>query len=95
VAALLEVRGLRTEFKLAEGTVHAVNDVSFGLAEGKLLDIVGESGCGKSVSAEPRCRYATARCSEADPSLLAVDGNGHQSACWNWETLAAAQVVMA
>ena len=51
MAALLEVRGLRTEFRLAEATVHAVNDVSYRLDEGETLGIVGESGCGKSVSA--------------------------------------------
>src|SRR5450759_2941028 len=48
---LLEVKGLRTEFRLAQGTVHAVNGVSFKVNEGEVLGIVGESGCGKSVTA--------------------------------------------
>jgi oligopeptide transport system ATP-binding protein len=48
---LLEVKGLRTEFRLAQGTVHAVNGVSFTVGEGEVLGIVGESGCGKSVTA--------------------------------------------
>jgi oligopeptide transport system ATP-binding protein len=51
MAALLEVKGLRTEFRTADGIVHAVNGVSYSLAEGETLGIVGESGCGKSVSA--------------------------------------------
>ena len=47
---LLEVQGLETTFKTPEGTVHAVNGVSFGLKEGETLGVVGESGCGKSVT---------------------------------------------
>jgi len=51
MATLLEVRDLRTEFHTRDGVVHAVNGVSFTLDEGETLGIVGESGCGKSVSA--------------------------------------------
>jgi oligopeptide transport system ATP-binding protein len=47
---LLDVQGLETTFKTNEGTVHAVNGVSFGLKEGETLGVVGESGCGKSVT---------------------------------------------
>jgi oligopeptide/dipeptide ABC transporter ATP-binding protein len=49
--ALLEVSDLHTFFKTREGEVHAVDGVSFTLEEGKVLGIVGESGCGKSVTA--------------------------------------------
>ncbi|MFI7131474.1 dipeptide ABC transporter ATP-binding protein [Nonomuraea sp. NPDC050153] len=49
--ALLEVRGLRTEFATAAGVVHAVNDVSLTLRPGQILGVVGESGSGKSVTA--------------------------------------------
>ena len=49
--ALLEVDDLRTYFKTRAGEVHAVDDVSFKLEERKTLGIVGESGCGKSVTA--------------------------------------------
>ena len=47
---VLEVNNLKTRFHTNEGTVHAVNGVSFYVGEGETLGIVGESGCGKSVS---------------------------------------------
>jgi oligopeptide/dipeptide ABC transporter ATP-binding protein len=49
--ALLEVEDLRTYFKTRSGDVHAVDGVSFSVERGKTLGIVGESGCGKSVTA--------------------------------------------
>ena len=48
---LLEVRDLRTYFHTEEGVGRAVDGVSFSVGKGKTLGIVGESGCGKSVSA--------------------------------------------
>jgi oligopeptide transport system ATP-binding protein len=50
MADLLNVQGLETQFRTREGIVHAVNGVSFHLKEGETLGIVGESGCGKSVT---------------------------------------------
>ncbi|MEA2676627.1 MAG: peptide/nickel transport system ATP-binding protein [Chloroflexota bacterium] len=47
---LLDVRGLRTSFKLHEGTVRAVTGVDFSIRRGEILGLVGESGCGKSVT---------------------------------------------
>ncbi len=47
---ILEVDDLRTEFHTEEGIVHAVNGITYNLHEGETLGIVGESGCGKSVS---------------------------------------------
>ena len=48
---ILEVRGLKTYFKLSEGMLKAVDDVDLTLRSGKTLGIIGESGCGKSVTA--------------------------------------------
>jgi oligopeptide transport system ATP-binding protein len=47
---LLEVKNLETQFSTPDGTVHAVNGISFSLKEGETLGVVGESGCGKSVT---------------------------------------------
>ena len=48
---LLDVRGLRTTFEGEQGVVRAVDGVHFSVARGRTLGIVGESGCGKSVTA--------------------------------------------
>ena len=51
MATLLEVKNLKAHFFMEQGTVYAVNGVSFRVEEKKTLGIVGESGCGKSVTA--------------------------------------------
>ena len=48
--AVLEVQDLRVSFFTEEGEIHAVNGVNFALERGKVLALVGESGCGKSVT---------------------------------------------
>src|SRR5688572_31418350 len=49
---LLEVNDLRVHFPLDEGTVRAVDGVSYALRRGRTLGVVGESGCGKTVTAQ-------------------------------------------
>ena len=51
MSAVLEVQHLKTHFFTDEGVVKAVDDVSFSVEKGKTLGLVGESGCGKSVTA--------------------------------------------
>ncbi|HWZ90430.1 MAG TPA: ABC transporter ATP-binding protein [Polyangiaceae bacterium] len=51
MSALLEVSGLTTSFPSERGRVPVVDDISFSIAAGEVLALVGESGCGKSVTA--------------------------------------------
>src|SRR5687768_18553916 len=48
---LLEINNLKTHFPTRAGIVRAVDDVNFYLDRGELLGLVGESGCGKSITA--------------------------------------------
>jgi ABC-type dipeptide/oligopeptide/nickel transport system ATPase component len=48
---ILEIRNLRTYFRVPDGIVKGVDGVSFSLMEKETLGVVGESGCGKSVTA--------------------------------------------
>lgn len=50
MTTILKVNDLETQFHTQDGTVHAVNGISFYLDEGETLGVVGESGCGKSVT---------------------------------------------
>ena len=50
--ALLEIKGLKTHFKTDDGWLHAVDGVDLSVDRGETLAVVGESGCGKSVTAK-------------------------------------------
>jgi oligopeptide/dipeptide ABC transporter ATP-binding protein len=65
---LLEVDNLKTHFFTSDGVVKAVDGISYSLDEGETLAVVGESGCGKSVSALSLMRLV------ADPPGKIVDG---------------------
>ncbi|MBW1713398.1 MAG: ABC transporter ATP-binding protein, partial [Deltaproteobacteria bacterium] len=49
--SVLKIKGLKTYFDVAEGLAWAVDDVSYDISRGEVVGLVGESGCGKSVSA--------------------------------------------
>ena len=68
MATLLEVRNLKTYFFTQAGVVKAVDGVFYDLEEGEILSLVGESGCGKSVSALSLMRLIP------DPPGKTVDG---------------------
>ena len=68
MSALLEVRGLRTQFTTQAGVVRAVDGVSWDVQTGETVALVGESGCGKSVSALSVMRLVAA------PAGRIVDG---------------------
>jgi len=72
--ALLEVDDLRTQFFGREGRVHAVDGVSFAVDAGRTLGIVGESGCGKSVTALSIMRLLPARQAAIVGGTVRFDG---------------------
>jgi oligopeptide/dipeptide ABC transporter ATP-binding protein len=68
VAKLLDIQDLRTQFRTSAGVVKAVDGISYDVEEGETVAIVGESGCGKSVSAMSILRLIP------DPPGKIVDG---------------------
>jgi ABC-type dipeptide/oligopeptide/nickel transport system ATPase component len=68
VAKLLDIQNLRTQFRTSAGVVKAVDGISYDVDEGETVAIVGESGCGKSVSAMSILRLIP------DPPGKIVDG---------------------
>jgi peptide/nickel transport system ATP-binding protein len=97
---LLEVKDLYVNFVLTEATINAVNGVSFEIERGKTLGIVGESGCGKSVTARailnmvrPPGRILSGEINYFDPSgakvnIAALDPEGEQIRRIRWGEIA-------
>jgi peptide/nickel transport system ATP-binding protein len=83
-APLLEVEGLKTHFFTRDGVVRAVDGISFSVAPGETLAVVGESGCGKSVTslsilrliASPPGRIVEGRITFEGRDLLALSERG-------------------
>jgi oligopeptide/dipeptide ABC transporter ATP-binding protein len=81
VAALLQIQDLRTQFSTSSGTVKAVDGVTYDVEEGETVAVVGESGCGKSVTAlsimrlvaEPAGKIVGGKILFQDRNLLDVD----------------------
>ena len=73
-APILEVRDLRTEFRTIDGVVRAVDGVSFALQAGETLGIVGESGCGKSVTALSILRLIDTRSGRISGGSIRFEG---------------------
>ena len=71
---LLEVRDLRTYFHVMDGTVKAVDGVSFSIDRGETLGVVGESGCGKSVTALSVMRLLDVPPAEIPTGEIWLDG---------------------
>jgi peptide/nickel transport system ATP-binding protein len=71
---LLEVTGLKTYFFTEDGVTRAVDGVSFAIAPGETLGIVGESGCGKSVAALSVLRLLPARIGRTVAGSIRFDG---------------------
>jgi len=70
VTALLDVRDLRTHFKTDDGIVKAVDGVNFAVESGQTVGIVGESGCGKSVTCLTIMGLNEARNTESSGEVL-------------------------
>ena len=72
--ALLRVDGLTTRFATERGEVTAVDDVSFSIGRGEIVGLVGESGCGKSVTAASVMRLLDERYTSYSGSVV-LEGN--------------------
>jgi peptide/nickel transport system ATP-binding protein len=72
---LLNVEGLKTYFFSREGTLRAVDGVSFSISRGRTLGVAGESGCGKSVTAQSILRIVPGNGRIVDGSIMFTPGD--------------------
>lgn len=70
---LLEVKNLKTTFMTENGPVMAVDGVSFTVEEGEMLGIVGESGCGKSVTSESIMRLLNEEITKYEGEIIYIN----------------------
>ena len=75
---LIDIRDLRVNFQLREGLVRAVDGVSLGIPFNRTLGLVGESGCGKTVTAKAILRILPAQAQIASGSIRLAPRNGEQ-----------------
>ena len=73
--ALLDVQDLVVRFRTADGTIHAVNGVTFALEPGERLGLVGESGCGKSVTSLAIIRLLPKPAGRIEAGRVLFDGD--------------------
>jgi peptide/nickel transport system ATP-binding protein len=73
---LMQVNRLRMSFALRQGTVTAVDSVSFRIPRGRIVGMVGESGCGKTVTARSLLRIEAPATIESGEILFSPSGNG-------------------
>ena len=71
---LLDVKNLRVEFKMKNGVVRAVDDIRYQVRKGEFLAVVGESGCGKSVSALSLMRLLPEKAATITADHILFDG---------------------
>ncbi len=74
IGTLLDVNDLRTYFYTKKGVVRAVNGVSYTINRGESLGLVGESGCGKSVSALSLMRLIPSPPGKIESGVVEFDG---------------------
>ncbi len=94
-APLLAVRGLSVSFSTSDGVVPAVQDATFSIGKGRILGLVGESGCGKSVTALALMGLLpTAPACELDGEIRLEGRNLLAHSEWEWQVIRGRSIAM-